>query len=183
MPASRPPPSLHEPVERFRGSHGAIVAGFDRLRRLPALAEALRQARATAQAAAVLFEHQVLPHHADEEQDLFVAVQRSAAPGAERARVDELVARLVAQHRQVERMWAALRPAVQAVAAGRPAPAPDFEAAVGLLADTYLAHTRLEELEFLPLADAILARDPNHLAALDVALHLRHAPPPRAAYI
>jgi hypothetical protein len=178
-----PPAPLHEPVERFRGCHGHIVGGLERLRGLPSLAEALRQARATAADTLVLFEQQVLPHHGDEEKELFVAVARSAAPGAERALVDDLVGQLVRQHRAVERMWAGLRPAVQSVAAGKAHPAPDFEQAVAALVDTYLEHTRLEELVFLPLADAILARDPNHMAALDVSLHIRHAPLPRLAYM
>lgn len=174
---------LHEPVERFRGSHGHIVGGLERLRGLPELAEALRQARATAEATLALFEQQVLPHHGDEEKELFVAVSRSAAEGAEKAAVDDLVARLVAQHRAVEAMWAALRPAVQALAAGKTHPLPGFEQAMASLVETYLEHARLEERVFLPLADTILGRNPNHMAALDLSLHIRHAPMPRPAYM
>ena len=77
----------------------------------------------------------------------------------------------------------ALRPEVQAVAAGKAMAGPDFEPAVGRLVEAYLAHTQLEEEVFLPLADAILARNPNHLAALDLSLHMRHAPMPRMAYV
>lgn len=185
MTASDPvtPAPLHEPVERFRGCHGTIVGGLQRLRGLPELAEAMRQARATAADTLALFEQQVLPHHGDEEKELFVAVSRSAAEGAEKAAVDDLVARLVAQHRAIEGMWAALRPAVQAVAAGKTHPAPGFEQAVASLVQTYLEHTRLEEMAFLPLADMILRRNPNHMAALDLSLHIRHAPMPRLAYM
>ena len=44
-------------------------------------------------------------------------------------------------------------------------------------------HTlKLEEEVFLPLADQILGRDPNHMAALDLSIHLRRAPAP-SAYI
>ena len=52
----------------------------------------------------------------------------------------------------------------------------------GLVA-TYTEQTRLEEDQFLPLADEILSRNPNHMAALDLSLHLRHAPMPRMAYV
>ena len=89
------PSALHEPVERFRGSHAGIVSGLEQLRLLPALALALQHARAIAREALVLFEHHVIPHHADEEKELFVAVARSAAEGAEKDRVEDLVARLV----------------------------------------------------------------------------------------
>jgi hypothetical protein len=179
-PSSAP---LHEPVERFRGSHSDIVLGLHELRRLPALADALQTARTTAENTLALFEHCVVPHHIDEEQELFVAAARSAGEGAEKARVDELVAKLVAQHRQIEHLWSDLRPTVLAIAAGKMHPTPGFAAAVAQLVDTYLEHTRLEELVFLPLADEILARNPNHLAALDVSLHIRHVPMPRMAYM
>lgn len=185
MTASDPllQPPLHEPVERFRGCHGTIVGGLRRLRGLPELAEAMRQARATAGETLALFEHQVLPHHGDEEKELFVAVSRSAAEGAEKAAVDELVARLTRQHRVIEGMWAALRPAVLAVAGGKAPALPGFEQAVATLVETYLEHTQLEERVFLPLADAILGRNPNHVAALDVSLHIRHAPVRSLAYM
>lgn len=177
------PAVLHEPVERFRGSHSDIVAGLHELRRLPALAQALKDARATAENTLALFEHCVVPHHVDEEQELFVAAVRSAADAAEKARVEDLVARLVKQHRQIEVLWADMRPTVVAIAAGKMLPAADFPGAVAKLVDTYLEHSRLEELVFLPLADEILARNPNHMAALDLSLHIRHVPMPRLAYM
>lgn len=177
------PSALHEPVERFRGSHAGIVSGLEQLRLLPDLAQALRQARTIAADTLDLFERHVIPHHADEEKELFVAVARSAAEGAEKERVDDLVARLVVQHRRIEKSWAALRPAVLAVAGGKDSGAPGFEQAVAGLVATYLEHTRLEEELFLPLADEILSRNPNHMAALDLSLHLRHAPMPRMGYV
>ena len=174
---------LHEPVVRFRGSHAAIVEGLQRMCALPGQAEVMRRARAGAEAAMALFERQVVPHHVDEEQGLFEAVLRSAAPGAEHEQVAQLVERLVAQHRRIERMWSDLRPAVLAVAAGKDPASPEFEPASARLVKTYLDHVCLEEDVFLPLADAILARNPNHLAALDLTLHLRDLPLPRLAYV
>lgn len=174
--------SLHEPLPRFRGSHDTILGGLEGLRELPGLAEALARARATAQAVLALFEQQVVSHHVDEEEDLFTAVLRSARGTADEARADVLVSRLTSEHRAIERMWSALRPVVGAVAAGKVRPAPGFAGDVAELVDLYHAHARLEEEVFLPLADRILARDPNHLAALDLSLHLRHVPMPRLAY-
>jgi iron-sulfur cluster repair protein YtfE (RIC family) len=174
---------LHEPIERFCGSHSGIVDGLNELLRLPALAEQLKQARATAEATLALFERQVVPHHVDEEEDLFVAVLRSARAGAEKAGVEDMVVQLVAEHRRIERMWTALRPVVCAVAAGKKAVTAGFGEAVAELVETYFEHVRREEQVFLPLADQILARDPNHMAALAMSVHLRHAPMLRMAYI
>ena len=45
------------------------------------------------------------------------------------------------------------------------------------LVSTYANHARFEEQVFLPLAHSILSRNGNHMAALGVSLHLRHAMP------
>ena len=42
---------------------------------------------------------------------------------------------------------------------------------------SYRNHARYEEEVFLPLSQAILGRNSNHLAALGMSLHLRHALP------
>ena len=40
------------------------------------------------------------------------------------------------------------------------------------------AHALFEEQQYLPLAQQILSRDSKHLAALGIALHMRHMPQP-----
>jgi hypothetical protein len=47
-------------------------------------------------------------------------------------------------------------------------------ATVNTLVTEYRAHARLEEVAFLPLAQAILGRNSNHMAALGLSLHIRH---------
>ena len=173
-------PVTEEPLRQFRGAHGGILHALERLRGLPALADALVRARETAQATLSLFDEVVREHHGDEEQELFVSVQRSCRGEDEAQRVRELIAVLVTQHRQIEALWSQLRHAVARVAAGKDAEAPMFGAEVDRLVNLYEAHAQLEEDVFLPLADNILRRDANHLEALGVALHLRHVPPPRA---
>lgn len=118
----------------------------------------------------------MLEHHAEQEKDLFPAVLRSAARGEERILLDTMVQRLTAEHRAVEAMWERLRPAVHQAAQGRPV---ELDVAiVHRLVRGYLQHAKYEEEQFLPLAAAILRRDGNHLAALALSLHLRHAPQP-----
>lgn len=174
---------LHEPVRNFCGSHARIFGGLDQLRGVAALADAARAARQAAQAMIALFDEGVPRHHEDEEKELFVAVLRSARGTADEAHVDELVSRLTAEHRRVERLWSELRPAMRAVAAGKDHDHPNFARATEELAHAYCEHACLEEEAFLPLADRVLARNPHHLEALDVSLHIRHAPMPRLGYV
>ena len=98
----------------------------------------------------------------------------SAHPGEEFDRAQVMVQHLVAEHRAMEALWKILKPSVKAAARGKPS---DLDvAAVEELVRSYLAHARFEEQQFLPLAKDILVRNGNHMLALGVALHLRHAP-------
>jgi hypothetical protein len=86
-----------------------------------------------------------------------------------------LADRLVAEHRQIEALWARLVPGLKAAAKGH-----DTDLDTGslqALIDSYLSHAAFEERDFLPLAHRILGRNDNHLAALASALHLRHTVP------
>ena len=105
---------------------------------------------------------------------------RSCRDARESHRVRQLVDQLTAEHRRIEALWARVRPAVALTAAGKPHRDEAFEEEVRTLVGLYRAHARLEEEVFLPLADLVLGRNPNHMAALDVSLHLRRAPAPRA---
>ena len=180
--AAQTAPQLHAPIRRFSGSHDGILHGLQDLAELPALAQALERARSKAAAILELFDKVVLVHHADEEQELFVSVQRSCRDAREAAQVQTLVDRLKSEHRRVEALWTKVRPAVAHTAAGKVHGTP-FAQEVDTLVRLYGEHARFEEDVFLPLADEILGRNANHMAALDIALHLRHAPPPRTSYI
>ena len=45
------------------------------------------------------------------------------------------------------------------------------------LVSQYRAHAQFEEQEYLPLAQQILGRNGNHMAALGLSLHMRHQNP------
>ncbi len=163
------------PVQGFAHCHEGIVAKLNELEQLPALAQAAAKARRIALSAQAFYREVVLPHHADEEKELFPAVLASAEAGEERERVQAIVTRLAQEHRRIEGRWRELEPSVQAVAHGG-----DAELDARRLADfvgMYRAHADFEEREFLPLSSVILGRNHNHMAALGMSLHLRHALP------
>jgi hypothetical protein len=166
----------HGPVEDFSQCHAGILSGLRDLAALPPLQEAALRARKLAQQTLALLDKAVHEHHAEEEEELFTAVLRSAKPGEERDRVAVLVRQLTQEHRQVEEMWRRLRPEVSGAAAGKSSHL--REDAVKLLVDAYAMHAQLEEQQFLPLAREILGRDRNHMAALGMSLHMRHATMP-----
>jgi len=173
-----PPTAQATPLQQFSDSHRGILCAMRAFEALPELAAAADRSRQVAVATLHLFEDAVMPHHADEESELFPAVIRSAAAGEERSRVEAIVDRLIAEHRSVESLWKTLKPAVKRVASGIDA---QLEAdAVAALVWAYNRHAEFEEIEFLPLASDILGRNGNHLSALGLSLHLRHAPSPVA---
>lgn len=167
----------HEaPLDGFSQCHAGILSQLDSLADLPALAAAAARLRGVAASTLALFQHSVFEHHAEEETELFPAVLRSAHPGDERDRVQALVERLTGEHRTMELLWKRVEPTVNAAAKGKPA---DVDAdVVAELVRAYGNHARFEEEEFLPLADTILGRNGNHMAALGLSLHLRHASRP-----
>ena len=179
-PAAHDPDHASEPLTGFSQCHLGILSRLQAFEELPALQAAAAQAKTIATDTLALFQHAVLEHHADEERELFPAVLRSARRGPEAGEVQAMAQRLTAEHRRIEAMWKKLEPVVRAVARSRPVEL-DLDA-VEELVQAYCAHARFEEEHFLPLAETILGRDGNHMKALGLSLHLRHAPQP-AGYI
>lgn len=169
------PPENASPIQDFSQCHSGIVTHLRALDELPALLEPAARARRIAADTVKFFREVVYEHHQEEEKELFPAVLASATKGAEREKVEQIVAALTAEHRSVESEWEQLEPKLKAVAKGHDADVPAGE--IESLVKTYLAHARCEEQEFLPLAQTILGRNSNHLAALGVSLHLRHSMP------
>jgi iron-sulfur cluster repair protein YtfE (RIC family) len=164
------------PVEDFSECHAGILAGLRTFSTLPPLHDAALRARSVAQATLDLMDKAVLVHHKEEEEELFPAVLRSAEAGQERDRAQSLVWRLTDEHREIEDLWKRLRPDVALAAAGKAAHLP--QEAVNLLVTIYRQHAGTEERDFLPMAREILGRNDNHMAALGLAIHMRHVPAP-----
>ena len=170
------PSGLEAPLSGFSQCHAGIVRQLHALAGLPGLVEGAARAREVAAGTLALFKGAVLEHHAEEESELFPAVLRSAAAGEERERVQSMINRLTYEHRALESLWKTLKPSVSDAAHGRPA---QLNAAVASeLVQRYLEHARFEEDSFLPLAEIILGRNGDHMAALGLSLHMRHAPQP-----
>jgi hemerythrin-like domain-containing protein len=156
----------------FSECHHDFVAQLHSALYLPDLVTAAVKARAMAKGLLEMFRERVSAHHAEEERDLFPAVLRAAQPGAELDEVRAMVAQLVREHRDMDARWTQLRPAVEAVARGE-SPAVDA-ALIEDMVQHFFAHAHFEEEHFLPLAQKILGRHDEAMAALGRTLHERH---------
>lgn len=166
-----PPPDT--PLTSFTRCHLGIVTQLEGSARLPELVDTANQARQMAQTTLDLFRQTIVPHHAEEEAELFPAVLQSANAN-ERKAVRGMIERLIAEHREVDGLWKRLEPSIRAAARGNRSEV-DAEIMEELIR-AFLRHARYEETVFLPLAERILSRNGNHMAALGLALHLRHVP-------
>lgn len=182
---SKRPPPLHKvipmstpdtqaPVGHFSHCHVGILAQLSRLNELPALLGPAALARKTAEQSIAFFGKGMYTHHQEEEKELFPAVRSSAHAGPERLHVENLIKQLTAGHRELEALWERLAPGLHKVAKGQEARID--EDALDRLVQHYRQHALLEENEFLPLAETILSRNSNHMAALGLSLHMRHVP-------
>ena len=167
-------PDTDAPIGHFSHCHVGILAQLSRMNELPALLAPAALARKTAEQSIAFFGKGMYVHHQEEEQELFPAVRSSAQAGPERLRVEGLIEQLTSGHRALEALWESLAPALHKVAKGQDT-ALD-EAALTRLVQEYRQHAQLEENEFLPLAETILGRNNNHMAALGLSLHMRHVP-------
>ena len=162
------------PIDHFSHCHVGIFSQLSRMGDLPALLAPAAQARKIAAQSLAFFSSAMYEHHSEEEKDLFPAVRSSAHVGEERLRVEALIDQLVADHRALERLWESLEPGLQKVAKGQDTTLDS--AALQSMVERYQTHASLEEQQFLPLAEQILGRNSNHMAALGLSLHMRHVP-------
>jgi hypothetical protein len=168
-----------EPIAGFSRCHEGILQHLDALAGLPALLVAATRARDIAAGTLRFFRDVVLEHHQEEERELFPAVLASAAPGTERDQVRAIIEQLTQEHREVEAAFVALEPDLKHIAKGHDTAlaASEFDAQVRLLITRYQGHASFEETDFLPMSERILGRNSNHMAALGLSLHMRHALP------
>jgi hemerythrin-like domain-containing protein len=174
-PTSPAATAMDAPIANFSQCHDGIIDHLQALDELRALLAPAARARKLAADTLMFFDAVIIDHHAEEEGVLFPAVLASAVAGTERPNVMGIVDRLTREHRLVEALWAQLKPGLRQVAKGHDAHVD--EAKLQEMVQTYLGHARFEEACFLPLAQTILARNANHMEALDLSLHIRHMRP------
>lgn len=164
-----------EPIADFSQCHAGIFKKLDLLGELPALLEPAQRAREVAEKSLEFFREAIFEHHLDEERELFPAVIESAQDDAERVKVQAMNKRLTDEHRELEKLWKGLESGLKKVVKGQFG---DVNVAdLARLVSQYRAHAQFEEQEYLPLAQQILARNGNHMAALGMSLHMRHQNP------
>ncbi len=164
-----------EPIADFSQCHAGIFRKLDQLGELPALLEPAARAREVAEKSLEFFREAIFEHHLDEERELFPAVLASCKDDAERARVQSMNKRLTDEHRELEKIWKSLESGLKKVVKGQFG---DVDLSqVMRLVNQYRAHAQFEEQEYLPLAQHVLGRDDNHMAALGMSLHMRHQHP------
>jgi len=158
-------PSFDEPLEMLDACHGRIRAQIETLRRL---AEHLprhgadQAAREAAQGVLRYFSVAAPHHHADEEEDLFPALQVSEAAlkdPVEAAAVQALVGRILQDHRQMDRVRDVVLARLQSVVASQAGECSEAlpVALVEELAALYLEHIDLETRELLPMGRRLLS--------------------------
>lgn len=178
--AKAPDNAAAAPITSFTECHAGILSHLRLLDELPGLLRSAVRARQVAEESLAFFRTAIFEHHAEEERELFPAVLASAQSDAERELVREMTDRLKLEHRVLEGLWNSLEEALKRVARGQHADLNGQD--LYRLVESYAAHASLEESEFLPLAELILGRNSNHMAALGLSLHMRHVPV-RPAYI
>lgn len=150
-------PAFDEPLEMLDACHGRIKAQLDTLIRLAQhLPQHGSDALAVEAARGILryFSTAAPHHHEDEESDLFPMLT-AVAQGQDAAEVADLVARLLADHRQMDEARDAMLARLARVVAGEAVELP--AATVSALRELYCKHIALETEALLPLAARLLA--------------------------
>ena len=169
------------PIQDFSQCHAGIIKKLHMLGELPALLAPAERASQIAGRSVAFFRDAIFEHHLDEERELFPVVLAHAEKGAEHERVKAMVKRLTDEHRELETLWKRIESGLKKIAKGH---FDDVKAdEVQRLVTQYLAHAEFEEKEFLPLSATILGRNANHMAALGLSLHMRHAHEPVSTYL
>ena len=152
FPGQTAAPTFATPLAILRACHGRILDQCNTLHKLlqhlPAHGSDL-QAQQAAQAILRYFDTAGQLHHQDEEEDLFpLLLAKGQTESA------ELITRLLAEHRQMDKAWALLRTRLSEIASGKSA---SLERnLVDHFSTAYERHINLENEQLLPLAARLL---------------------------
>ena len=170
---SAPSAGFEVPLEMLAACHLRVQDQCTTLLRLvPHIAAqgSDRSAQEAATAVMRYFDTSARHHHDDEERDLFPALLESMA-GSDAVCLRELTTVLIAEHRELEARWKALRDVLAEVATGQPAPLAQRD--VSHFTGLYARHIAREEAELLPMAQRLLSD--AELDRIGLAMRLRRA--------
>ena len=156
-------PSFDHPLEMLHACHGKILSQCDTLQKLATHLDKQgcdESAQQAAQGVLRYFDTAGRLHHQDEEIDLFPALRANATE--EKARLESLLEKLLAEHIEMLSAWEALRLVLVELAAGRHTPIP--KSLLHRFIASHTTHIDTEETEILPIAAKII--DTSQLAAL-----------------
>jgi hypothetical protein len=114
------PPGFDDPVDALLGFHRRIERQLAALLRLPGSIESRgmdAEVSAAAGTAIDFFSNSLALHHADED-DLMPLLESRLEAGEERDAVRSLRTRLHTEHREMDRVWRALRRPLEGIAEG-----------------------------------------------------------------
>lgn len=149
-------PSFDHPLELLHACHDKIHQQLDTLQKIAAhlpVHGCDQQVQQAAQGILRYFDTAGQFHHQDEEENLFPTLLALSTP--EKARVEALVERLLAQHGVMFAAWSEVRAVLVKLAEGENRLLP--EALVEKLIGSYTPHIDLEETELLPLSARLLS--------------------------
>jgi hemerythrin-like domain-containing protein len=152
-------PDFSRPLEALKACHQRIRAQCETLRRI---VEHMKehgcddQARQAAGNVMRYFDTAGRHHHEDEEEDLLPKMMTAATMGRG-SRLTRLVADIATEHREIDRIWTDLRPALQEISAGENIPLDPL--AVDRFVKLNSSHIVSEEANVLPLAEMLLSKD------------------------
>ena len=175
MGSSRDEGAGRDAIALFSGAHDEIRKGLESMRELASAAGAdapSPRVRELARGVLHCFERVVLPHHREEERELWPMIHRAKPAPEELARFVEVVTRLQDEHAELERRWAKFELPLRALADGRHAALDAAE--LRALAGLYAAHAKLEDEVVVPLADALM--NPGQKDRLAVSVLLSRLP-------
>lgn len=162
----KPAPGFDDPLGLLRACHERILGHCDTLERLAPHLRRLGADQDAQQAASRIlryFQVGAPLHHEDEERDLFPVLRAHSGFPADQRTVLE---NLVAQHRELDKLWIQLEAALQAISKGTPADLP-----VQPFVARTRAHIAVEEREIFPVAEHYL--DAVALAVLSRTMQAR----------
>lgn len=169
------PKIMDRPAEQslklFTDCHDAIKAKMEVMRSLPPLVTAgtdPKLAAAIAEDILAFFESIVMPHHHEEERELWPVLDRTKNDAEGHETVKSVIHRLRDEHEALEKLWREVEAWLRKVARGKKVSF-DTDKAIQL-SRMYDEHAAFEDAVVMPLASYLLKPADHYRIAMSIAL-------------